>query len=87
VFNFTLRPPYPTRKAPSTCPIAGLVGLGAGMDVLGKKATLCPAGKRNVFIGCPVITLNTLSHDRVHHVKWGRGFHMLTGPLMSISKV
>jgi hypothetical protein len=87
VVNFTLRPLYPNRKAPGTCPRAGLVGLGAGLDVLEKKKTVCPAGKRKSFLSCPVITLNTPSHDRVHHVKRGSEFHMLTELVMLISEV
>ena len=83
VVIFILRPLYPNRKAPGTCPRAGLVGLGAGLDVLEKKK-LCLAGRRKNFLSSPVITLSTLSHDRVHHVKRGCGFHMLTEPVMSI---
>jgi hypothetical protein len=48
VVNFTLRPLYPNRKVPGTCPRAGLVGHGAGLDVLEKKNLFVLLGREKV---------------------------------------
>jgi len=48
VVNFTLRPLYSKRKVPGTCPLAGLVGLGTGLDVLGKKKLFVLLGREQV---------------------------------------
>jgi hypothetical protein len=79
--------PLPQQKSPRYLSKSRVSAPRSPCGRFGEEKTVRPAGKRKSFLGCPVITLNMLSHDRVQHVKRGRGFHMLTEPVVSISGV
>ena len=77
--------PLPQEKSPRYLSISRISGSRNRFGCFGEEKTVCTAGKRTSCLGCLVFTLNRLSHDRVHHMKLGCGFHMLTETVMSIS--